>query len=72
MYQVFQSYDLEPAGRSYADIAADLEIPVTQVTNYLHSARRRFKELVLQDLRALTDGEDEYRANVRELLGVDA
>jgi DNA-directed RNA polymerase specialized sigma24 family protein len=71
VYDVFQRYDLEPGGRSYADIASELDLPATQVTNYLHSARRRFKELVLQELRALTDSEEEYRADLRELLGAE-
>ena len=42
-FAVFQRYDLDddPSGRpTYAQIGADLGLPVTQVTNYLAFARR--------------------------------
>jgi RNA polymerase sigma factor (sigma-70 family) len=72
VYQVFEQYDLVgPGTRTYAELAAELNLPITQVTNHLHAARRRFRELVLQELRAMSDNEQEYHADVRELLGVD-
>jgi RNA polymerase sigma factor (sigma-70 family) len=39
-----------PERPSYADLAADLDIPVTQVTNHLAAVRRRFRALVVQRL----------------------
>ncbi len=73
VYRVFECYDLaEPGTRSYGDIAAELAIPVTQVTNHLHAARRRFRELVLHELRAMSGDDAEYRADLRELLGIEA
>lgn len=73
VYQVFDRYDLGPAdGGSYAKLAEELGITVSQVTNYLHAARSRFRELVLQQLRELTGSEEEFREEAREVLGVDA
>lgn len=72
VYRVFERYDVaDPGARTYADIAAELDIRATQVTNHLHAARRRFRELVLEELRATSESEAEYRADVRELLGID-
>ena len=73
-FRVFERYDLDPAPErvSYADIAAELDIPVTQVTNHLAFARREFRAIVLERLRQLAGSDDEFRADVRDLLGADA
>ncbi|MGH7470191.1 MAG: RNA polymerase sigma factor [Longimicrobiales bacterium] len=72
VYRVFERYDLvDPGTRTYADLATEMNLPVTQVTNHLHAARRRFRELVLQELRSMSDNEQEYQADVQELLGVE-
>jgi DNA-directed RNA polymerase specialized sigma24 family protein len=73
-FRVFERYDLDPPSNraSYADIAAGLDIPVTQVTNHLAWARRQFRAIVLERLRELAGSDDEFRADARELLGVDA
>jgi hypothetical protein len=39
------------------------------VTNDLHAARRRFREIVLARLRELTADDEEFDAEARELLG---
>ncbi len=71
VYEVFRRYDLEPEGVvRYAAIAEALGIPVTQVTNYLHAARRRFRELTLDELRDLCATDEEFRDEARDLLGV--
>jgi DNA-directed RNA polymerase specialized sigma24 family protein len=74
-FAVFQRYDLEGADGgerpTYARLAAELSLPVTQVTNYLAWARRRFRAHVLGTLRALAGNEDEYRDDVRAMLGAD-
>ena len=46
-------------------------MPVTQVTNYLAALRRRFRALVLDRLRELSASEAEFRAEARDVLGVD-
>jgi len=72
VFAVFDRYDLGAAdGISYADLARDLGISVSQVTNHLHAARRRFREIVLTRLRELAGSEAEFREEAREILGVD-
>jgi RNA polymerase sigma factor (sigma-70 family) len=72
-FEVFERYDLDPTPErvSYADIATALDLPVTQVTNHLAWARREFRAIVLERLRELAGSEDEYRDDVRDLLGTD-
>ena len=73
-FAVFERYDLEDGvgpRPTYAQLGAELGIPVTQVTNYLAFARRELRRLVLERLRALCAGDDEFRLEARELLGVD-
>jgi len=71
---VFTRYDLEAPERderlTYAALARELGMSVTDVTNTLHAARREFRAAVLQCLRELTASEDEFRAEARRLLGV--
>lgn len=70
-YEVFLAHDVEGADAPprYADIAARHSIPVTQVANYLHWARARFRGHVLETLRALTGSDAEFRDEARALLG---
>jgi DNA-directed RNA polymerase specialized sigma24 family protein len=71
-YRLFEHYDLGPAERpSYAELGAQVELPVTQVTNYLAAVRRMFRIRVLENLREICGTEDEFRAEARELLGVE-
>jgi RNA polymerase sigma factor (sigma-70 family) len=71
VFQVFERHDLRPAaGVSYASVAAELGITVAQVTNHLHAARRRFREIALAHLRDLVATEDEYRSEARDLFGL--
>lgn len=74
-FAVFVAHDIEGADSvappTYASMSREFGIPVTQVTNYLNWARRRFREHVLSTLRALTTSDAEFRAEARALLGVD-
>jgi RNA polymerase sigma factor (sigma-70 family) len=74
-FALFVRYDLEGADAEprprYADLAREFGLPVTQVTNHLHWARRELREAVLGRLRELTASEEEFRAEARALLGVD-
>lgn len=73
-FAVFERYDIDDHvnGRpTYAQVGAELGIPVTQVTNYLAFARRELRRLVLDRLRAVCATEEEFRLEARELLGVD-
>jgi DNA-directed RNA polymerase specialized sigma24 family protein len=72
-FQLFERYDLTPRDPgerpTYDDLARDFDLPVTQVTNFLALARRRFRTAVLERVRELTANDDEFRAEVRDLLG---
>lgn len=72
---VFERYDLAEPGAgprpTYRDIADDLGLPVTQVTNFLALARREFRRIVLERLRSVSGTENEFRLEAIELLGVD-
>jgi RNA polymerase sigma factor (sigma-70 family) len=74
-FRLFESYDLEgadaPERPSYAELAAEHGLPVTQVTNHLAAVRRELRRLVLERLRELTATDEEFRAEARLILGVD-
>jgi RNA polymerase sigma factor (sigma-70 family) len=74
-FRLFEIYDLEDAGPqrpSYAELAAQFKIAVTDVTNYLAFARREFRRVALVKLREMTASEQEYRREARLLLGVES
>lgn len=72
-FEVFARYDLHDAARgprpTYDELAAELALPVTQVTNFLHWARAELRAIVLDELRAITRDESEAREEARWLLG---
>ncbi|HEY4122366.1 MAG TPA: hypothetical protein VGM56_31075 [Byssovorax sp.] len=72
-FKVFELYDLDDGvspKRSYASLAQDLSISVTDVTNYLSFARREFRRTVLEKLREITASDEEFRMEARAVLGV--
>ncbi len=72
-FALFHRYDVEgpgaPARPTYAALATDFGLPVTQVTNLLARARREFRGIVLEQLRELCASDAEFRAEARDLLG---
>jgi RNA polymerase sigma factor (sigma-70 family) len=71
-FRVFERYVLdEGAGErpSYAELASELGIKVSDVTNYLAFARREFRRLLLEKLAEITSSEEEFEAESRALLG---
>jgi RNA polymerase sigma factor (sigma-70 family) len=71
-FRIFQRYDLEePGGErpTYADLAAELGIPASDVTNHLARVRREFRRILLDSLREITAGEEEFQREARILLG---
>jgi DNA-directed RNA polymerase specialized sigma24 family protein len=71
VFKVFERHDVTPASNTtYASVATDLGLTVSQVTNYLHAARRRFREVALDELRSITGTDEEFRLEARELFGV--
>jgi RNA polymerase sigma factor (sigma-70 family) len=74
-FQLFERYDLgdsETSRASYADLAQEFGIAVTDVTNYLAFARREFRRIALEKLREMTYSEAEFRREARALLGVES
>ncbi len=74
-FSLFERYDLSENTESrptYAELAEDLGLEITTVTNRLASVRRRFRSLVLVKLRELSGSEEEYRREAYALLGARA
>lgn len=72
-FRLFERYDLEEATPrpTYADLAAELGIKVTDVTNHLAATRRLFRRIVLDQLAEVTASDEELRREARLLLGVE-
>jgi DNA-directed RNA polymerase specialized sigma24 family protein len=70
---LFERYDLaEPEERpTYAALAEQHGVKVTDVTNHLAAMRRELRAAVLATLRELTASDEEFRAEARALLGVE-
>lgn len=69
--RVFERYHLESEEPpSYAALAEELSLSVTDVTNRLSYARRKFRGFVLDVLKDITASEDEFRSEARKVLGV--
>jgi RNA polymerase sigma factor (sigma-70 family) len=71
-FRLFERYDLsDQDGLSYADLAGEAGLTVSQVTNHLALVRRRFRDAVLEALRELSGSQAEYREDARAMLGVE-
>jgi RNA polymerase sigma factor (sigma-70 family) len=72
-FAILEAYDLSgDHDVSYRDLARRFEISETTLTNRLATARRVFRECVLDLLREITANDAEFRAEARSLLGIDA
>lgn len=74
-FALFHRYDVEDAGATprltYAALAQERGMKVTDVTNELAWARRAFREIVVDILRRVCATDEEFRAEARDLFGVD-
>jgi RNA polymerase sigma factor (sigma-70 family) len=74
-FELFLKYDVDEPDAgvrpTYATLAAETGLRVTDVTNELAWARRAFRDLVLCLLRDVCASDDEFRAEARDLLGID-
>jgi RNA polymerase sigma factor (sigma-70 family) len=72
-FALFERYDLEGPDSehkpTYAQLAEEFGLTVSQVTNYLAHSRRQFRMLVLDGIRASTGSEEEFGAEAQRLLG---
>ena len=71
-FQIFELYDIEAGSQqlTYDEVASRFRIKPTDVTNQLAYARREFRRIVLDELRALSASEDEFRHEVQTVLGI--
>ncbi len=76
-FTLFERYDLEPdidseLGRpTYARMAEEMGVTAVQITNDLFAVRRDFRRLVLDELREATASDAEWKAEARDVLGID-
>ncbi len=72
-FETFERYVLQPAALrpTYDQLATEIGIKTSDVTNYLAWTRRTFRTIVLDQLREITASEEEFRAEARLLLGDD-
>ena len=74
-FTLFVRYDIEEpvegARPTYATLAQETGLRVTDVTNQLAWARRAFREIVLTLVREVCASDEEFRAEARDLLGMD-
>jgi RNA polymerase sigma factor (sigma-70 family) len=69
---LFERYDLDDEHPTYQQLADDLHIPITTVTNHLAAIRRDFRSIALELLRETTATDDEMRDEARRLFGSKA
>ena len=71
-FRLFERYDLDDPGSgriTYQVLADEHDLSVSDVTNYLAFTRREFRRILLETLREITAGEEEFRREARILLG---
>ncbi|APR83248.1 Hypothetical protein A7982_08597 [Minicystis rosea] len=70
-FTLFQRYVLDDGAErpTYAELAAELGIAITDVNNHLAAARREFRAIVVALLREHTTSEEELREEARAVLG---
>ena len=70
-YRLFEKYDLEEesAHASYAQLAQELGMAVTEVNNALAWARREFRRIALERLREMCGSEEEFRREAQAVFG---
>lgn len=73
-YEIFARYDLGDSAQrpTYDSLAAEFAVTPATVTNHLAAMRRRFRHLLLERIRATTLTEQEFRDEVRAVLGTEA
>jgi RNA polymerase sigma factor (sigma-70 family) len=69
-FALFESYDLDgQENLSYAGLAARHGLSVTDVNNQMAWARREFRRIAMDRLRALSGSEEEFRREAKSLFG---
>lgn len=68
-FRLFEKYDLEEDRVTYAQLAEEFGVAVTDVTNMLAWARREFRQIALARLREMCGSDGEFRREARALFG---
>lgn len=68
---LFRAFHVGDASPSYADAAASYGCSVTDVTNWLHGARKEFRKIALELLRELTLDDEDFAAEAMAVFGID-
>jgi RNA polymerase sigma factor (sigma-70 family) len=69
-FSLFEAYDLDGEQEiSYAELAARNAMPATDVNNQLAWARREFRRIAMEQLRALCGSEEEFAREAGALFG---
>jgi len=69
--ELFRRFHLHDEVPSYQSVADELGVTVTDVTNWLHAARREFRTVALSLLREITASEEEFADEARDVFGID-
>lgn len=56
---------------TYAELAAEHGVAVTDVTNYLSAMRRDFRRALIDELRRVTASDEELKSEARALFGIE-
>jgi RNA polymerase sigma-70 factor (ECF subfamily) len=68
-FRIFERYDLEEDELSYAQVAGEFGVSITDVTNHLSWCRREVRRLVMERIRDLTVNDAEFRREASLILG---
>ena len=69
--KLFRDFHVGDSPPSYSEAAERYGISVTDVTNWLHVARREFRRVAMDLLRELTIDDDDFRTEARAVFGID-
>lgn len=70
VFKVFERYFLDPGDElEYADVAVELEITRTDVSNYLMRAKRAYRQALRDVVAETVDDADELEAEMEWLIG---
>lgn len=69
--KLFRDFHVGDSPPTYTEAAARYNISTTDVTNWLHVARREFRRVALEMLRELTIDDADYASEARAVFGFD-
>jgi RNA polymerase sigma factor (sigma-70 family) len=69
LFEPFRRYHLDPARPTYREVAQALGIAETDVTNRLHQARAKLRDIVRRLVRETSRTDDDFDSEMRGLFG---